>query len=145
MVKLTPQQIADRINGAFHADVTTIDMMGDIKIVYHGTVNGKTVDINEWLFCLGDLFPYIWYYSTDTERNIRFHSFKNDNMNQDAVCINPEIKMYDVHRDNHEPGYYSYWDLENEGILDEFLTALCTYLGIAKVEILPVFEEELAI
>lgn len=47
MVKLTPQQIADRINGAFHADVTTIDMMGDIKIVYHGTVNGKTVDINE--------------------------------------------------------------------------------------------------
>lgn len=66
-------------------------------------------------------------------------------MNQDAVCINPEIKMYDVHRDNHEPSYYSYWDLENEAILDEFLTALCTYLGIANVEILPVFEEELAI
>lgn len=143
-VMMTPDELAQHINKVFGHEVAQADNFGDIHIAFSGDVNGNTITLNDWLFCAGNLYAYIWYYPS--AQSLEFHAYNvNDPyMGKQAHCLNSELVRQNTGRDGE---CETLWKFDDDNLYD-ILNELRVFFQLTALpvrESLNAFEDDLVI
>lgn len=143
-VKLKSTEIVKRINKIFGDQIADSDWVGDIRLHYIGTVDGKEVQIDDWILCNEEFYMYVYYNPNIHE--LTTHTYPDDPdfipEEDDEYCINNNNSRKLAHSSYDGKNYY--WEFDEEQLVN-IVESLRDFFGLSKSAPLLISDDDMVI